>query len=252
MMPLPDWFREPYRPDPVRRRTVAKASGGVRQLTIPSERDRELQTAVLRWIAPRVDAGLHPNVHGFRQGRSCDTAIRDLLRQAGRRPHLEFLQADLRELFDRIPLDRLRAVADRASAEPRWRSLVGRWLAAWPTSPGRGIPQGAPLSPLLANLYLGATLDPAMRGAPVCAWIRYADDLTLVSDTRGGAILALSWLAGVVRRAGLEVAPRKTVVATAGAVASVAIVLGRRVSITRAAGGWELLAQGAPRGERAG
>ncbi|MCB9796295.1 MAG: group II intron reverse transcriptase domain-containing protein [Alphaproteobacteria bacterium] len=240
-------LRGQYRPQPLRRRVKAKPDGRERVLGVPSLVDKVVQRAVLLAVGRALDGQLSPRVHGYRPGRSPHTALRQLLREA-RGPQLELVQADISEMFDALEHVRVRAAAHRAMPDPLWRSLVDAWLAAWPTQPGLGVPQGAPLSPLLANLTLAEALDrpleevtggtwragvsPAARlaaarkalrqtwgwsapptglGLSLRTWLRYGDDLILVSTERGGGLRALRWLDGQVRAAGLRLSDRKTV-----------------------------------------
>lgn len=147
------------------------------------------------------------------------------------RARVEVVKVDIRSLFDELPLPGVERAALAAHRHPVWGRLVRVWLAAWATSPGRGVPQGAPLSPLLANLYLDVALDrpltATMASLGVLSWVRFGDDVCLV--TRAGCGLrALTWLEATARRAGLELSERKTVlgIGQVGAVLT-PIVLGR-------------------------
>lgn len=145
----------------------------------------------------------------------------------------EVVKVDITSLFDELPLGRLERLAWAAHPHPVWRRLASTWLRAWATSPGRGVPQGAPLSPLLANLYLDDVLDrpleAARDGLGVLAWMRFGDDVTLVVRA-GHAARALAWLDGAARRGGLRLSARKTVVAVGRLAAAVSpVVLGRVV-----------------------
>ena len=152
-----------YRPGPLWRRSRAKPDGGVRVLGIPPLADRVVQLALLDLVTTLADARLSPNVHGYRRGRSPQTAIRQLL--SARAPVLGVVQADITEMFDSLPHALVRQAALGAIPGDRWAWLLDRWLAAWATAPGVGLPQGAPLSPLLANLTLSLALDQHLDGA---------------------------------------------------------------------------------------
>lgn len=222
-----------YTPLPTSRRTRRKRDGSQRVLEVPHPRDRVLQRAVLDALGPRLDSASTPNVHGYRAGRSPRTALEHLERQVGRQPWIELVQADIRSLFDNLDHDLLLAAV-------RWACPCDRlaeWLVSiWATAHGcRGIGQGNPLSPALANLYLARYLDPVVD-SEVDAWIRYGDDLTTVRFRRDGRIPMLMALDRAARSAGLELAPGKTAVAGASSATGVT-VLGTPVTVVRAVPG---------------
>lgn len=281
-----DLLNGTYRPSALLRRTRPKPDGTERVLGVPTLRDRVAQDAVLI-AASELDGRLAPQVHGYRPGRSPATAVRDLLRQIGTREHLEIVQADISGLFDHLEHDRLRAALRQAWENPLWLRLNEGWLTAWPTSPGHGIPQGAPLSPLLANLYLTLHLDVQLQAGPadtlgahlhvspsarlasarwtlhgalfhrpapargdpeLCAWIRYGDDLVLASARPGGGVALLRRLDAAVRSAGLELGDHKTT--TAASRAGMPLprkVLGEILLFQRSSSGWTLCPAGTPR-----
>lgn len=153
-----------YQPSALLRRVRPKPDGGERVLGIPTLADRVAQCAVLLSAADLDGALLH-GVHGYRPGRSHATALRHLIAQIGHQPTLEIVQADIRALFDELEHTRVQRALSCAWSDPLWVELNRRWIGAWPTTPGRGIPQGAPLSPLLANLTLAHHLDPTLQAA---------------------------------------------------------------------------------------
>ena len=229
-----------YRPGRLARFPVRKPSGGERILSVPTAADRVVQTAVLLAAGPRLDHSISPRVHGGRPGRGVDSAVRDLLRQAGRRPWLELVGLDLRAMFDELLHTHVRAGARRAWADPLWHTLVEDWLRAWPTRPGQGVPQGAPLSPLLADLALGG-LDRALdtRVPELVAWVRYVDDLVLVGQRRGVAEQLLRRADDAVRQQGLAITPRKTRIARP-VVAPRLFALGEELGVVERGGRWHI------------
>jgi hypothetical protein len=243
---LPRQFRaaDAWRPGPAHRRPQPTSDGTVRWLTIPSPADRALQAAVLEVVAPRVEPRFDPHSHGFRRGRSVNTALDDLCAQVGSRQWLELVHLDIAAMFDSLDQARLLACVDEAWDDLLWRQLARRWIAAWPPTPGRGIPQGAPLSPLLANLFLDRHFDRPWRRVSAVAgcvgWIRHADDLALVTDRPGGTLRLLASVCGVLRACGLAIANHKVHRAQPRDLAPAIPVLGAWLRIARCGAGYEI------------
>lgn len=232
-----------HRPASLLRFAVRKPGGGRRPLGVPTIADRVAQTAVHLVVAPLVDPLLLPNVHGYRTGRGCDTALQWLASTVGEQPWLELVQVDIASMFDRLCHDRLRG-ALRTIDDPLWQVLTDRWISRWGTEVGRGVPQGAPLSPLFSNLFLHAHLDlPLAHERPgPAAWMRYADDLVLASARRGGAALLLNRVTALLDRAGLAVAGHKVHRLRAGEHRTLT-VLGWQVATVATNGRWRIEAE---------
>ncbi len=213
-----------WQPRPLRHRFIPKSGGGSRHLGIPSLADRLVQGAVGRILAPAAEPLLLPLVHGYRPGRGSASGVRALLSQVGVQPWLEGVKADVEGLFDHLEHRRLLSAAAALCPDPLWVHLNQVWMQQWtdPSRPGRGIPQGAPLSPLLANLYLHGWVDGPMtreKGPEGCApvgWLRYADDFVLVGNSSGSAPRLYRWLNRHVRAARLRLSPQKTRLWSAG------------------------------------
>jgi CRISP-associated protein Cas1 len=195
-----------YWPRPVRLVEVPKRAGGMRVLAIPSVADRVAQTAAAGVLTPILDAEFEDASFGYRPGRSVRMAVTRVaaLREQG---YVWVVDGDIASYFDRIPHDKLLARLARSVREEPVVDLVARWLEAF-SEQARGVPQGAPISPLLANLYLDE-VDEAIEGKGV-RLVRFADDFVLLCKTEGAAGEALARIAGLLAGLGLEVNREKT------------------------------------------
>lgn len=199
-----------YRPGPLRRVEVPKDSGGVRVLSIPTIADRVVQTAAALVLGPRLDAEMAESSFGYRPGRSVAMAVARVadLRRAG---YGWVVDGDIERYFDRVPHDRLLARLERSVAEPAVLDLVALWLDAF-SGPeggwGLGLPQGSPIAPLLANLYLD-DVDERIAGRGV-RLVRFADDFLLMCRSEAAAGNARDRMAALLAEHGLRLNPDKT------------------------------------------
>ena len=204
-----------YQPHPARRVWIEKlGSPEKRPLGIPAVRDRVVQAALRHVLEPIFERDFAEQSYGFRPGRGCLDALRrveELLLEG----YTWVVDADLKSYFDTLPHDRLLAQVKHRAADGRVLALLESFLKAGVLETGRdwhptecGTPQGAVISPMLANLYLNP-LDHAMVAAGL-EMVRYADDLVILCRSQSQAQAALDVLSAWVTSAGLTLHPTKT------------------------------------------
>lgn len=211
--------RGTYQPLPIRRRMIPKpGTSQERPLGIPAVRDRVVQSALRYVLEPIFEKKFVAHSYGFRPRRGCKDALRrvDCLLKQGYR---YVVDADIHSFFDTVDLGILRTEVEKDIADNRVLSLLDKYLQnavmesmrGW--TPGRGVPQGAVISPLLANIYLHPVDEALVRvGFEV---VRYADDLVILCRTQKQAEEALALLTQQITERKLTLHPEKTRIADA-------------------------------------
>lgn len=206
-----------YMPGPVRAVEIPKDYGaGVRVLGVPSVVDRVAQTAACMLLEKSLEPIFHPDSYGYRPKRSARDALGVTRRRCWKQAWV--IDLDIRQFFDSVPHDLLMQAVLRHTDE-RWLLLyLPRWLSAPMQMPDgtlvpreKGTPQGSPISPLLANLFMHHAFDLWMaREHPGCPFERYADDVIVHCDSERQARELLAGIAQRLAECGLELHPDKT------------------------------------------
>ena len=202
-----------YRPRPLLRIWIPRPGKSPRGLAVPVVRDRLLQTSVSLALTPTVEAVLEDSAFAYRQGRGVRQAV-ERIGYYQRQGYRWIVDADIEAFFDNISHSSLLAQLQALVPEPALLQLIELWLTtpiqegSRHTTPDKGIPQGSPVSPLLANLYLD-TLDDALLDAEHVL-VRYADDFIVLAKTRRRAEVALDLSREVLDRLSLRLNPLKT------------------------------------------
>lgn len=177
-----DLLQGKYEPSAVRLVEIPKPKGGVRLLGIPTVKDRLIQQAIHQVLSPKYEETFSPTSYGFRIGRRCEQAVRQLSHYI-RLGKTYIVDIDLSKFFDEVNHDRLMSRLSSRIGDKRVLKLIHLYLQSGILKDGlvhqriKGTPQGSPLSPLLSNIVLDE-LDKelSVRGH---TYVRYADDIVI-------------------------------------------------------------------------
>lgn len=179
-----------YTPAALKEHWIKRPNGGQRKLSIPSIQDRIVQTAVAQWLGPRFEAQFENASYGYRPGRSVAMAVARVCRYRDQ-GNLWVVEADIDGFFDNLNHKRLFELYRQHVKDRSIEQLIKMWIQIPVKSKNktvlleRGVPQGSPLSPLLANLYLNEFDERLL--AKNFNLVRFADDFVVLCKTRSTA-----------------------------------------------------------------
>ena len=206
-----------YAASALRRVYIPKKDGTKRPLGMPTLKDRVVQRALVLLLEPIYEQVFLPCSYGFRPKRKSVECVYEVAKETFRYRHV--LDADIEAFFDNVVHQKMMGALKKKIVDPRVLELIHgflksgfcEWGKPWQATE-RGTPQGGPLSPMLANIYLHYALDEkfAALGSSGAKLFRFADDFVVIAKTKGELEMLLNEIKHWLSEVGLNLKTEKT------------------------------------------